>query len=90
MLPLTGLLIVVTMHWQQFLALFGFAAEAAAWTLQLKQPPLPWLYISIILALVLLILLYLEGFGAVSGARRHLDAAAKTGPHPELFAPTRG
>jgi len=30
MLPLTGLLIVVTMHWQQFLALFGFAAEAAA------------------------------------------------------------
>jgi hypothetical protein len=62
MLPLTGLLIVVTIHWQQFLALFGLGTEGAAWTLHLKQPPLPWLYVSVILSLVLLfeVLPYLE------------------------------
>jgi hypothetical protein len=49
MLPLTGLLIVVTIHWQQFLALFGLGGEGAVWTLHLKKPPLPWLYVSVIL-----------------------------------------
>jgi hypothetical protein len=64
MLPLMGLLIIVTLHWQQFLALFGLGSEAAKWTLQLKQPPLPWLYVTVILALVLLfeVLPYLEEF----------------------------
>lgn len=62
MLPLTGLLIVVTIHWGQFLALLGLGAEAADWTLRLKEPPLPWLYVGVILALVALfdILPYLE------------------------------
>ena len=62
MLPLMGLLIVVTLHWQQFLALFGLGQEAADFGLRLKQPPLPWLYVTVVLLLVLLfeILPYLE------------------------------
>src|SRR3954464_1171648 len=62
MLPLMGLLIVVTIHWQQFLSLFGLGREAGEFTLHLKQPPLPWLYVTVILSLVLLfeVLPYLE------------------------------
>src|SRR3954466_5414937 len=62
MLPLMGLLLVVTLHWQQFLRVLGLGTEAADWTSHLKQPPLPWLYVTVILALVLLfeILPYLD------------------------------
>jgi hypothetical protein len=62
MLPLMGLLIIVTLHWQQFLSLFGLAQESADFSLRLRQPPLPWLYVSTILSLVVLfeILPYLE------------------------------
>src|SRR4051794_16755047 len=61
MLPLMGLLLVVSSHWDQFLALFGLNGMAQ-WSIQLKQPPLPWLYVSITLALVVLfeVLPYLE------------------------------
>jgi hypothetical protein len=64
MLPLTGLLIVVTLHWQQFLALFGFGIEVADFGLRLKNPPLPWTYVGVILSVVLLfeVLPYLEEF----------------------------
>jgi hypothetical protein len=64
MLPLMGLLIVVILHWEQFLSLFGLGHEAAVFTLHLKQPPLPWLYVTIILSLVALfeVLPYLEEF----------------------------
>jgi hypothetical protein len=62
MLPLMGLLIVIMLHWGQFLALFGLGQETADFGLWLKQPPLPWLYVTVILSLVLLfeILPYLE------------------------------
>jgi ABC-type microcin C transport system permease subunit YejE len=62
MLPLMGLLIVVTLHWHQFLALVGLGEENADLGLRLKQPPLPWVYVSVILFLVLLleVLPYLE------------------------------
>jgi hypothetical protein len=61
MLPL-GLLVIVTLHWGQFLALFGLGVEKPLLDLRLKQPPLPWLYVTVILALVLLfeVLPYLE------------------------------
>jgi hypothetical protein len=36
MLPLMGLLIVVILHWQQFLALFGFGREAAEFACDLS------------------------------------------------------
>jgi hypothetical protein len=62
MLPLAGLLVIITLHSQQFLALFGFGNEIADFSLRLKQPPLPWLYVTVILLLVLLfdVLPYLE------------------------------
>ena len=53
-LPLMGLLIVVTLHWQQFLALFGLGSEAADFGLRLKAPPLPWVYVTVILSIVML------------------------------------
>src|SRR6266516_4632515 len=62
MLPLMGLLIIVTVHWPQFLSLIGVGQETAKFTVRLKQPPLPWLYASTILLLVLLfeVLPYME------------------------------
>jgi hypothetical protein len=54
MLPLMGLLIVVTLHWQQFLALFGLGRETADFGLRFKEPPLSWTYVAAILSLVLL------------------------------------
>jgi ABC-type spermidine/putrescine transport system permease subunit I len=54
MLPLMGLLIVATLHWQQFLSLFGLSQEQAEFTVRLKDSPLPWLYVTIILSLVVL------------------------------------
>jgi hypothetical protein len=62
MLPLAGLLIVVTLHWQQFLALFGLGDASADFGLRLKAAPLPWKYVATILSVVLLfeVLPYLE------------------------------
>jgi hypothetical protein len=54
MLPLLGLLIIAMLHWQQFLCLFGLSQQAAEYALRLKQPPWPWLYVSVILSLVVL------------------------------------
>jgi hypothetical protein len=52
MLPLMGLLMVVVVHWDQFIALFGLAP--ARLEIALKQPPLPWSYVASILSCVLL------------------------------------
>jgi hypothetical protein len=62
MLPLMGLLIVITVHWQQFLSLFGLGQEAAEFAVRLRQPPLPWMYVSVVLSLVVLfeVLPYME------------------------------
>jgi hypothetical protein len=60
MLPLTGLLIVVALHFDQFLALFGYGEPR--FELRWKGDPLPWSYILIMLGLTLLFefLPYLE------------------------------
>ena len=52
LLPLAGLLVIITLHSQQFLALFGLGNEAAEFGLRLKQPPLPWLYVTVMPSLV--------------------------------------
>src|SRR5215203_1398323 len=59
-MPLTGLLMVIALHWQSFLGLFGLAPASLA--LALKPEPLPWLYIATIMGLTLLfeVLPYLE------------------------------
>jgi hypothetical protein len=52
-IPLLGLGIIVLLHWDQFLALFGFGAEPADFGLRLKEAPLPPLYlVSVILAVI--------------------------------------
>src|SRR5215203_21733 len=60
MMPLTGLLMVIALHWQAFIALFGFAP--ASFGLALKPQPLPWLYVATMMGLTLLfeVLPYLE------------------------------
>jgi hypothetical protein len=62
MLPVMGLLIVVTLHWEQFVSLFGLGQEVADVIIRLREPPLPWLYVSVILFLVVFfeVLPYLE------------------------------
>jgi hypothetical protein len=62
MLPLMALLLVVVLHWPQFTALFGIGAELPKFDLRLKEPPLPWLYVTGILSVVVLfeVLPYLE------------------------------
>ena len=60
MFPLMGLVMVIVLHWDQFVALFGLAP--ARFTIALKQPPLGIGYVTGILVLVLLfeVLPYLE------------------------------
>jgi hypothetical protein len=81
MLPLTGLLVVITLNWQQFLALFGLGSQPAEFALRLKEPPLPWLYVTVILSIVLLfeVLPYLEELVRTLRAKRppaYRDATA--------------
>jgi hypothetical protein len=61
-LPLMSLLLVVVLNWSQFLALFGLGSEAPRFAIVEKNPPLPWSYVSAILATVLLfeVLPYME------------------------------
>jgi hypothetical protein len=60
MMPLTGLLLVVALHWQAFIGLFGFAP--ASFAIMPKAEPLPWVYIASVLGLTLLfeVLPYVE------------------------------
>src|SRR5436190_8579762 len=53
-LPLLSLVLVVVLHWPQFLALFGAGAEAPRFELIWKEPPLPWDYVLPIIAATLL------------------------------------
>lgn len=64
MIPLMAILFVVSRHWDQFLALFGFGSEAARFTLMWKDPPLPATYVFSIIAVIFLFELipYIEEF----------------------------
>ena len=77
MMPLTGLLMVIALHWKAFIALFGLAP--ASFGLALKPEPLPWLYIVTMLALTLLfeVLPYLEEL--VRGLRHARRTAGRDG-----------
>lgn len=55
MLPLMGLLMIIALHWPQFLALFGLGAEPVRFDIALKPEPLPVSYIVGILSAVLLL-----------------------------------
>ena len=57
-IPLLSLVLVVTLNWGQFLALFGLGTETARFDFTLKQPPLPfWYHAAVLLGTVLLVVL---------------------------------
>src|SRR3954451_21386285 len=64
MIPLMAILFVVTRHWDQFLALFGFGTEPARFDLSLKEEPLPTTYVLSIMAAAFLfeVIPYVEEF----------------------------
>lgn len=54
MLPLMSAIIVIILHWPQFLALFAAGPEAARFEIKLKPEPLPWSYVGAFLGAVAL------------------------------------
>ena len=62
MLPLKGLLMIIVLHWEQFLALFGASAEPARFEIIWHREPLPVGYIATVLLAVLVfeVLPYVE------------------------------
>ena len=91
MIPLMGLVIVVALHWGQFLALFGAGTEKARFDLTWKHEQLPVTYIAAVMVIIVLFELvpyveeFFRGLRANSGrlvpakARRHEpgDTAAR-------------
>ena len=75
MLPLMSMIIVIILHWPQFLALFGMGPETPRFTLALKSEPLPWTYVGAFLAAVLAfeLLPYAEELVRGLRARRVVD-----------------
>jgi hypothetical protein len=61
-IPLFGLIAVISLHWGQFQALFGFGAEQPRFELAWKANPLPLAYVVTLLGLIVLfeLLPYLE------------------------------
>jgi hypothetical protein len=80
-LPLAALLMIVAVHWGQFLALFSFGTEAADFGVRVKEPPLPVSYIATVLTLILLfdVLPYLEELarGILHRRRARLEANSR-------------
>ena len=62
LLPLAAMLIVIILHWPQFLSLWGLGPETARYRIVLKPDPLPWTYVTAFLPAVLVfeLLPYLE------------------------------
>jgi hypothetical protein len=62
--PLMAMLIVIILHWSQFLSLWGLGPDVGRYDLVLKPDPLPWTYVAgfLIAAAVLEVLPFLEEF----------------------------
>lgn len=86
MIPLMAILLILSRHWGQFLALFGFGSEPARFDIQWKGEPLPTAYIIVVLCIALLfnLLPYLEelrrGLAASHGRLIPRAAQSKTKP----------
>ncbi|ANH68974.1 diguanylate cyclase [Mitsuaria sp. 7] len=100
MVPLMAIIAVASIHWPQFLALFGGGTEPADWALHWKSPALPVGYIVGVLAVVVFLefVPYLEELwrGWRQGGRRLMPEparrAAATGTdtlHPKQGATSR-
>ena len=72
MVPLMTLLLVISRHWPQFLALFGFGEEPARFELKQRADPLPTGYIVAVLTGIFLleVLPYLEEYWRGRKARK--------------------
>ena len=78
MIPLMAMLSVISLHWGQFLALFGFGSESAQFVFKWKSTSLPVGYIASILTVIVVFefLPYVEelarGFraGTLSASKR--------------------
>ena len=78
MIPLLAIVCVVTLNWEQFMALFGLGSGTADFGLRWKAEPLPVAYIASLLAAVVLLefLPYVEELfrGLAARRRRRSDA----------------
>jgi hypothetical protein len=84
LLPLMGAAFAV-LHWQQFLALFGWGPDPARFDLTWKREPLPVAYIAAVLTTALLfeLLPYLEKlWRGLRAARRQLVPARTNARQP--------
>jgi hypothetical protein len=75
MVPLMAMVLLISLHWAQFTALFGAGPERARFDLELKARPLPFSYVAILLIAIFLLELlpYLEEL--ICGMSRHATAA---------------
>jgi len=64
MIPLMAMLMVISLNWQDFTALFGMADQSADFSLRWKTPPLPTGYrLTLFAAILLLVIIpYIEEF----------------------------
>ncbi|MER9326857.1 diguanylate cyclase [Mesorhizobium sp. M0488] len=83
MIPLMGLVSVVSLHWGQFLALFGAGPETARFEIVWKSQQLPVTYIACVMIVILLfeLLPYVEEFvrGLRANAGRLIPPKARRG-----------
>jgi hypothetical protein len=75
MLPLTGLLLVVALHWPAFASLFGFGTPDFSFKLKPQPLPLPYIIAMLTLTALLECLPYIEEL--VRGLRWRRSSAGK-------------
>lgn len=81
MVPLMALLLVISRHWSQFQALFGFGDEPPRFELMWRADPLPTGYIIFVLSAIFLLemLPYLEEYWRGKKARKRAANKAAAG-----------
>jgi len=92
LVPLMALVLMVSLHWDQFLALFGAGPQAARFELALRSEPLPRTYVVALFTAIAVfeLLPYLEelwrGIKATrrgTGRRVRAAAGGPVGPEPD-------
>ncbi|KIZ40676.1 MULTISPECIES: hypothetical protein [Rhodopseudomonas] len=83
MIPLMAIVSVFSLHWGQFLALFGIGPEPLLTDLSWKSQPLPAMYVACIMTLIVLfeLLPYVEEFFRGLRANRGKLIPAKARDH---------
>jgi hypothetical protein len=83
MIPLMAMLFVISLHWGQFQALFGFGSQTPRFDLAWKEEPLPAGYVLSIMAVILLFELipYFEEFFRGLRANGGKIIPPKAAPH---------